>query len=114
MWERLPGKRGFVMTFHAYFKTADNTIVEAALRREDITLDAFQDRQAEAADIREAYGWDLIGVFNQQWSNAKWEHEYARLETAGYFTAERQAELFDTRMVPTDREDMLALSLDRY
>lgn len=87
------------MTQFVYYHTLDNTIAEMELSREDFTQEAVDSNIAEANEFGNAHGFYIIGIWNRQWNDSKWDHEYARLERFGYFTAERSAELFDTAQI---------------
>lgn len=78
---------------YAYYRTPDNTIGVMELQRYDPTSGTLGHQLARIhADI---FGFELIDYTDREWSNSDWDDMYAILESQGYYTAERRAELFD-------------------
>lgn len=83
------------MTQFAYYRTQGNIIGEQELILSGNSGTTIAANREAALQFGDAFGFDLIGIFNSRWSDSKWDHEYARLERYGYFTDERFFELFD-------------------
>lgn len=92
------------MTMFAYYRTTDNTIAEQEL--EEYSATSGTTAQQVAEEFAKAFGFTLLSLGSEKWDNEDWEIGYRILERDGYFTRERQEELFDTRIIGSlDRID---------
>jgi len=98
---------------YGYFRLTDNTIGEAEFQTFEPTSGTYGVQVAKT--YAESFGFELLSYGPAKWTNEDWEAGYAALERDGYFTAERQEELFDTPIAGTlDRIDVDAVQSDGY